>query len=121
MRAVVDVCDGRVEIPREAGGWLESRLRTIERDVLGPSGLTATGLYAREVDVLRLLAEGQDLVEIAEQLNYSERTVRNIIHGVLNRLKLRNRVHAVAYAAPRGDVSLRTFNWKLSETFGCRW
>ncbi|MGH3169617.1 MAG: helix-turn-helix transcriptional regulator [Trebonia sp.] len=104
VRAVVDACEGRVEIPREAGGWLQSRLRVIERDVLEPRGLTAAGLYAREVDVLRLLAEGRDLVEIAERLNYSERTVRNIIHGVLSRLKLRNRVHAVAYALRNGAI-----------------
>jgi DNA-binding NarL/FixJ family response regulator len=70
--------------------------------VLDPHGLTAAGLYTREVDVLRLLAEGMDTLEIAQRLNYSERTVKNIIHGVLSRLKLRNRSHAVAYALRNG-------------------
>jgi DNA-binding NarL/FixJ family response regulator len=104
VRAVMDARQGRVEMPREAGGWLQSRLRVIERDVLEPRELTAAGLYAREVDVLRLLADGQDVVEIALRLNYSQRTVRNIIHGVLSRLKLRNRVHAVAYALRNGAI-----------------
>ena len=44
--------------------------------MLDPQGLTTAGLCTREVDVLRLFAEGMDTVEIAERLNYSERTVR---------------------------------------------
>jgi DNA-binding NarL/FixJ family response regulator len=96
--------DGGADIPSDARGWLESRIRIIQRDVLDPRGLTTAGLFTREVDVLRLLADGLDTLEIAERLNYSERTVRNIIHGVLTRLKLRNRVHAVAYALRNGVI-----------------
>lgn len=103
-RALVNAREGRVELPREAHEWLEKRLRSIQRDVLAPHGLTAAGLYTREVEVLRLLAEGMDITEIAQRLNYSERTVRNIIHGVLSRMKLRNRVHAVAYALRNGAM-----------------
>jgi DNA-binding NarL/FixJ family response regulator len=40
--------------------------------------------------------------EIAVELCYSERTVKNIIHGVLTRLRLRNRTQAVAYAVRSG-------------------
>lgn len=101
-RAVVNARDGRVELPREAHEWLEKRIRPVQRDALAPHGLTAAGLDTREVEVLRLLAEGMDIIEIAQRLNYSERTVRNIIHGVLGRMKLRNRVHAVAYALRNG-------------------
>jgi DNA-binding NarL/FixJ family response regulator len=72
--------------------------------VLAPNGLTEAGLYTREVDVLRLLAEGLDIAEVAQRLNYSERTVRSIIHGVLTRMKLRNRVHAVAFALRSGST-----------------
>jgi DNA-binding NarL/FixJ family response regulator len=100
--ALVNACNGQVELPEVAQGWLASRIRTIKRDVLDPNGLTTAGLFTREVDVLRLLAEGMDTVEIAQRLNYSERTVKNIIHGLLTRLKLRNRPHAVAYALRNG-------------------
>jgi DNA-binding NarL/FixJ family response regulator len=103
-RALVNARDGRVELPGDAHEWLEERIRSIQRDVLAPHGLTAAGLYTREVEVLRLLAEGMDLLEVAQRLNYSERTVRNIIHGVLSRMKLRNRVHAVAYALRNGAM-----------------
>ena len=101
-RALVNARDGGIELPGEAHGWLEERIRSVQRDVLAPHDLTAAGLYRREVEVLRLLAEGLDTVEVARRLSYSERTVRSIIHGVLDRLKLRNRVHAVAYALRNG-------------------
>jgi DNA-binding NarL/FixJ family response regulator len=101
-RALVNARDGRVEVPGHAHEWLQERIRSIQRNVLAPHGLTAAGLYTREVEVLRLLAEGMDITEVAQHLNYSERTVRNIIHGVLSRMKLRNRVHAVAYALRNG-------------------
>jgi DNA-binding CsgD family transcriptional regulator len=59
---------------------------------------------AREVEVLRLIADGMDTLEIAQRLSYSERTVRNIIHALLTRMKLRNRTHAVAYALRNGAI-----------------
>jgi DNA-binding NarL/FixJ family response regulator len=101
-RALVNARDGKVELPTDAHRWLEERIRSVQRDVLAPHGLTAAGLYAREVEVLRLLAEGMDIAQIARRLSYSERTVRNIIHGLLSRMKLRNRVQAVAYALRAG-------------------
>ena len=101
-RALVNVRDGKVELPPDAHGWLEERIRLVQRDVLAPHDLTTAGLYTREVEVLRLLAEGMGTLEIARRLSYSERTVRNILHGLLTRMKLRNRAHAVAYALRNG-------------------
>lgn len=104
VRAIVDVRAGRLEMPGVALGWLVRQLRSIQQDVLEPNGLTAAGLEAREVDVLGLLAEGLSTDEIARRLNYSERTVKYIIHGLLTRLNLRNRTHAVAYAVRTGAL-----------------
>jgi DNA-binding NarL/FixJ family response regulator len=88
----------RGRIPEQMAGWLLEQVRTIQRTVLVPNGLTIGGLQDREVEVLRLLADGLDTAEIAHQLNYSERTIKNIVSGMLTRLNLRNRSHAVAYA-----------------------
>jgi DNA-binding NarL/FixJ family response regulator len=104
VRAIVGIPEGRLEMPDDAVGWLVTRLRTIHRDVLQPRGLTAAGLGTREVEVLRLLAEGLDTAEIARAMNYSERTVKSIIHGVLTRCRLRNRAHAVAFALRSGAL-----------------
>ncbi|MEU0535862.1 helix-turn-helix transcriptional regulator [Amycolatopsis tolypomycina] len=64
----------------------------------------AAALTPREVDVLRLMAEGWDTAEIAGKLCYSERTVKNVIYAMTNRLNLRNRPHAVAYAVRAGVI-----------------
>jgi DNA-binding NarL/FixJ family response regulator len=63
----------------------------------------ATGLVqGRELDILRLVADGLDTAEIAQRMNYSERTIKNVIHTMLNRLQLKNRPHAVAFAIRNG-------------------
>ncbi|MFE9425627.1 LuxR C-terminal-related transcriptional regulator [Kitasatospora sp. NPDC006697] len=62
------------------------------------------GMLPREVDVLRLVADGMDTGEIAVKLLYSERTIKNIIHTVTTRFHLRNRAHAVAYALREGYI-----------------
>ncbi|HEY1704241.1 MAG TPA: response regulator transcription factor [Trebonia sp.] len=60
------------------------------------------GLSQREIDVVRLVAEGFDTREIAAKLSYSERTIKNVIQGIMVRLNLRNRAHVVAHAAREG-------------------
>ncbi|HEY6494980.1 MAG TPA: response regulator transcription factor [Trebonia sp.] len=102
VQAILQARDGLGDMPPEAIGWLSGRFRAIQEQVLAPHGLTVAGLRDREVEVLRLLADGLDTAEIALRLSYSERTVKNIIHGLLTRLNLRNRSHAVAYALRNG-------------------
>ncbi|WP_369805808.1 response regulator transcription factor [Amycolatopsis sp. M39] len=58
----------------------------------------------REIDVLRLLAEGLDTAETAEKTTFSGRAVKNVIHDLSQRLELRNRTHAVACALRNGAI-----------------
>jgi DNA-binding NarL/FixJ family response regulator len=104
LRAIDAVREDRLEVPDVAVGWLVNQMRAIQQDVLAPLGVTPAGLEARETEVLRLLAEGLGTPEIAAALNYSDRTVKNIIHGVLTRCGLRNRAHAVAFALRSGAI-----------------
>jgi DNA-binding NarL/FixJ family response regulator len=69
-----------------------------------PRGGGAGALARREVDVLRLLAKGDSTREIAEELAYSERTVKNIVHDLLVKLNCRTRAHAVALATREGVI-----------------
>ncbi|MFJ2478472.1 LuxR C-terminal-related transcriptional regulator [Streptomyces sp. NPDC087659] len=62
------------------------------------------GLHAREVAVVRMLAEGSSTSSIAAQLGYSERTIKGIIHEMVKRLGLQNRIQAVAYAVRTGAI-----------------
>ncbi len=69
-----------------------------------PDGDGGPAFTERELDVLRLLAEGLETDEIAVKLAYSERTVKNVIHGINHRYGLRNRSHAVAFALRTGVI-----------------
>ncbi len=91
-------------LPPELLGELLRQVERLQRQVLAPRGLNASGLMPREINVLRLMAEGLDTTEIADRLCYSERTVRNIIYTMSSRLNLRNRPHAVAYAMRAGMI-----------------
>ncbi|MET0136160.1 MAG: response regulator transcription factor [Kibdelosporangium sp.] len=104
LRAVADARRGRGDIPPEYLGGLLRGLSRLQRDVLAPRHLTFTGLTCREADVLRHIADGLDTGQIALKLSYSERTVKNTLQGLLTRLGLRNRTHAIAYAIRLGLI-----------------
>ena len=91
-------------LPPDLLGRLLMAVGRLQRQVLHPRGLTFTGLTKREIEVLKLVADGYDTSEIAGELAYSERTIKNIIHDVTMRLNLRNRTHAVAYALRQGLI-----------------
>ncbi|MEV4315362.1 response regulator transcription factor [Actinocrispum sp. NPDC049592] len=101
---VVAAAAGNGVMPRDVLGTLLRRIKVLQREVLAPNGLSASGLEPREVDVLRLIAEGWGTEEIAKELAYSERTVKNVIFNLTTRLHLRNRAHAVAYALRAGVI-----------------
>lgn len=91
-------------VPPDLLGRLLAQVGSLQRDVLGPKGLSFNRLANREIEVLRLVADGCDTSEIARQLSYSERTVKNVLHDITNRLQLRNRSHAVAWALREGLI-----------------
>ncbi|HEV3170752.1 MAG TPA: LuxR C-terminal-related transcriptional regulator, partial [Actinocrinis sp.] len=101
-RAVAQPGDGAAPASEVSPSWLIGQLRMMQQDILEPADRPETGLEPREIAVLRLLADGWGTPEIAVRLAYSERTVKNIIHGVLTRLRLQNRTQAVAYAMRSG-------------------
>jgi len=70
--------------------------------------LTEEPLTGREVEVLRLVAQGLANQEIAEKLFVSERTVRAHVRNILGKLHLANRTQAALYAFREGLASLDT-------------
>jgi DNA-binding NarL/FixJ family response regulator len=104
VRTIHKVAAGEGVIPSDLLGHLLGQVGRLQRQVLSPRGLTFTGLSDREVQVLRLIADGLDTNEIARELCYSQRTVKNVLHDVTTRLQLRNRSHAVAYAVREGLI-----------------
>ena len=61
-------------------------------------------LTNREEQVLRLIADGHATREVAAELCYSERTVKNVLHDVVTKLGARTRSHAVAHAVRAGLI-----------------
>jgi len=91
-------------LPPNLIGELLKQVDRMQRDVLAPNGLNASGLTPREIDVLRLMADGFDTNEIAGKLCYSERTVKNVLHDVVTKLNARSRSQAVAFAVREGLI-----------------
>jgi DNA-binding NarL/FixJ family response regulator len=59
-------------------------------------------LSVRELEILRLVAEGCDNDQIAERLVLSPRTVKNHVSSILAKLDMDNRVQAAVYAVRQG-------------------
>ncbi|HEV8175200.1 MAG TPA: LuxR C-terminal-related transcriptional regulator, partial [Actinoplanes sp.] len=95
---------GEAAVPPDLLCRLLNQVGQLQRQVLAPRGLSFAVLADREVEVLRLVADGLDTAEIATRLSYSQRTIKTVLHDVTTRLQLRNRSHAVAYALREGLI-----------------
>jgi NarL family two-component system response regulator LiaR len=67
---------------------------------------TEQPLTERELDVLKLIAQGHSNREIGEQLHLSERTVAKYASNILDKLHLANRTQAALYALRTGIADL---------------
>ena len=81
------------QVSRKAKQQQASSTSTTKQKVSYPLGLTP-----REVDVLRLVAQGLTDAEIAERLDISYRTVSTHLTSIYNKLGINSRVAAVRFA-----------------------
>ncbi|QMU71788.1 response regulator transcription factor [Streptacidiphilus sp. P02-A3a] len=61
-------------------------------------------LTHRQLEVLRLMADGRGNEAIARTLRCSKHTVKNVIYELMGQLQVRNRAHAVAHAVRTGLI-----------------
>jgi NarL family two-component system response regulator LiaR len=80
-------------------------VRELNRPVVPPPS-RPDQLTEREIDVIRLIAEGQTNQQIATELGVSERTVSTHVGHILAKLKLENRTQAALYALRTGLADL---------------
>ncbi len=65
---------------------------------LKPSPHLAQNLSKREIDVLKLVGQGKNNQEIAQQLYLSEGTIKNYVTQILNKLEMRDRIQAALWS-----------------------
>ncbi|HSJ52699.1 MAG TPA: response regulator transcription factor [Anaerolineae bacterium] len=82
--------------------------RRLLQELAGPGhqGAESGMLSPRELDVLRLVAQGWTNREIAEGLGIGEATVRTHVSSILSKLNLGSRTQAALYALREGLASL---------------
>lgn len=85
-------------------GYLEDRIAAL-RERLNPLPVRCSypdGLSPREVEVLRLLAEGRTNAQIARAIYVSPHTVANHVQSIFNKINVGNRTEAATYALRHG-------------------
>jgi DNA-binding NarL/FixJ family response regulator len=79
------------------------RLRAQSKDDDAAETIRAE-LSDRELEVLKLIANGKDNAQIAKELFISPKTVKNHISNILMKLQIENRIQAAVYAVRSGIV-----------------
>ena len=79
------------------------RVRATAADSEGAATIRSE-LSDREIEVLKLIANGKDNAEIACDLVISPKTVKNHISNILMKLQIDNRIQAAVYAVRSGIV-----------------
>lgn len=100
VRALHAALDGDMPLSPRVAGLIVERTRRARRGELATGA--AEQLSARELDVLRLLAEGLDNNEIALRLYLSPTTVKRHISAIFSKLGVSNRVQAAIWAVRAG-------------------
>jgi len=95
LRAIAAVARGEALLDPTTTARLLSRVREAERKADEDA---FRDLSEREMDVLAELARGKTNAEIGQVLNLSEKTVRNYVSTILEKLHFTNRIELATYA-----------------------
>ncbi len=103
-----------VRVTARGGSWLDPRvagrvLDSVRRAPAAerPARASVEQLTERELQVLRLVAQGATNAEIAESLYVSERTVKGHVSAIFGKLGVRDRAAAIIHAYEAGVVAPR--------------
>jgi len=99
VSAVKGTAAGEAHIDPEVGGRL---LAQVAQNPAHQDSTMAADLSDRELDVLKLLAQGLTNAEIAERLFLTRGTVRNYVSAILSKLDVEDRTQAAILAIRHG-------------------
>ncbi|MBN1993787.1 MAG: response regulator transcription factor [Anaerolineae bacterium] len=108
LRAIRIVAGGEALLDSSIALKMMDEFRRLQGDPVGADGITQ--LTERELDILRLVAQGLENTEIGEQLGLSEKTIRNRLTTIFEKLHVNNRIQAALYALRQGLASLDNQN-----------
>jgi DNA-binding NarL/FixJ family response regulator len=94
---------GEALISPQIAAKVLQRLRSQTANVDAAETIRAE-LSEREIEVLKLIANGKDNAQIARELFISPKTVKNHISNILMKLQIENRIQAAVYAVRSGIV-----------------
>lgn len=97
LAAIRTVARGDAVVDPAIAGRLLAALR-------GPGEEDDSALSERDIAILRLVGEGMSNQAIASELALAEKTVRNRLSALFQRLQLQNRTQAALYAVRKGLV-----------------
>ena len=95
--------EGESLISPQIAAKVLQRLRAQSKDADAAEVIRAE-LSDRELEVLKLIANGKDNAQIARELFISPKTVKNHISNILMKLQIENRIQAAVYAVRSGIV-----------------
>ena len=95
--------EGESLISPQIAAKVLQRLRAQSKDADAAEMIRAE-LSDRELEVLKLIANGKDNAQIARELFISPKTVKNHISNILMKLQIENRIQAAVYAVRSGIV-----------------
>jgi DNA-binding NarL/FixJ family response regulator len=101
MRGIEAAAVGEALISPQIAAKVLQRLRAATT-VPQAAETVRTELSERELEVLRLIANGKDNAQIARELTISPKTVKNHISNILVKLQIENRIQAAVYAVRSG-------------------
>jgi DNA-binding NarL/FixJ family response regulator len=102
-QAIRTVHEGGMLIEPDLTGAIVSEFRRLSNSVVG--GHASHSLSEKEIEIIRYVATGMSNKEIAEKLSYSEKTVKNYLSIIFQKLGTRDRTQAAIFALRNGLLS----------------
>jgi DNA-binding NarL/FixJ family response regulator len=102
VHTIRTVHKGGMIIEPELTGAIVSEFRRLSASASNGQALSA--LSEKEIEIIRLVASGMSNKEIAEQLAYSEKTVKNYLSTIFQKLGIRDRTQAAIFAMRHGLI-----------------
>lgn len=104
LRAIRAVAGGEALLDPSIAMKMMEEFRRLQQEPTGDDGITH--LSDRELEILRLVAQGLENSDIGERLGLSEKTIRNRLTVIFEKLQVNNRIQATLYALRQGLASL---------------